>query len=142
MPMDEYRLMAISPNVGSGINADANSSMAEGLIKTALEHATSAKPAGYYHNLMRHNPSSKPFQGPKTSKSRPVKDFHVNGTSSSSECSQIMQQGMIQKALQEMNNRRTANRDGMDVQETDFNNKRISLTMTKKLLRLPQLEIC
>ncbi|KAF3448490.1 hypothetical protein FNV43_RR09203 [Rhamnella rubrinervis] len=128
MPMDDCRWMATSPSLGSGINANANanSDMDKQRVKTALEHATSALPAGYYHNLMRHNPSSKPFQGPKTSKSMPVKDLHVSGTSSSSECSQIMQQGVIQKVLQEMNSRRTVNRDGMNVEETDFNNKRIS----------------
>lgn len=131
MPMDDYRFMATSPNVGRGINADANPNMAKGLVKTSLEHATSALPAGYYHNMMRHDPSSKPFQRPKTSKPRTVKDLHVNATSSSSECSDIMQQGIIQKVLQEMNNRRAANRDGMEVQETDFNNKSISFDNNK-----------
>lgn len=126
-PMGDYTLMATptTPDVSSRTNANASSNVASGLIKTDLEHASSALPAGYYHNLMRHFSSSKPFQGTKTSITKPVKELHVNGISSSSDCSQTMQQGIIQKVLQEMNNSQATKRDEMDVWGADYNSQSI-----------------
>lgn len=126
-PMGDYTLMATptTPGVSCRTNANASSNMASGLIETDLEHATYALPAGYYHNLTRHFPSSKPFQGTETSITKPVKELHVNGTSSSSDCSQTMQQGIIQKVLQEMNNSQATKRDEMDLWGADYNSSSI-----------------